>query len=108
VSILNIKGKNYVVKFNKISLLPFVNPQTQFLKDTEYPNGLELDIYYPQYGFTIESTTRNITNTFFHNGDLIILLKDQLKKELCEEIGFPSLLLLCVSVPFGSLSVEML
>ncbi|RIA98807.1 hypothetical protein C1645_812295 [Glomus cerebriforme] len=28
--------------------------QPDFLKIPEYPRGLELDIYYPQYGFAIE------------------------------------------------------
>ncbi|RHZ77555.1 hypothetical protein Glove_176g3 [Diversispora epigaea] len=38
-----------------------------FLKTSNSPIGLELDIYYPEYGFAIEQA------------------QDQLKKELCEE-----------------------
>ncbi|CAI2184220.1 13117_t:CDS:2 [Funneliformis geosporum] len=44
-----------------------------FLKIPEHPRGLELDIYYPQYGFAIEEDFEKQ------------LTRDQLKKELCEK-----------------------
>ncbi|RGB41053.1 hypothetical protein C1646_752577 [Rhizophagus diaphanus] len=43
---------------------PSLTRRSEFLKTQEHLNGLELDILYPQYGFAI---------------------KDQLKRELCEE-----------------------
>ena len=55
------------------------------------PNGLELDIFYPQYGFAIEvqGVQHEKYIEFFHNGDPNNFIKqqarDQLKKELCEE-----------------------
>ncbi|CAG8834423.1 11662_t:CDS:2, partial [Gigaspora margarita] len=42
-----------------------------FLKTPEYPRGLELDIYYPQYGFAIE-----VQEYFYKNEEDF---------ELCEE-----------------------
>ncbi|CAG8789049.1 33577_t:CDS:1, partial [Racocetra persica] len=61
-----------------------------FLKTLDHPTGLELYIYYLQYGFAIkvqeEQHKRYIK--FFHNSDPNNFIKqqarDQLKKELCE------------------------
>ncbi|CAG8663419.1 7270_t:CDS:2, partial [Paraglomus occultum] len=53
--------------------------------------GLELDIYYPEYGFAIEVQGEQHEKyiEFFHRGDPNNFIKqqerDQLKKELCEE-----------------------
>ena len=62
-----------------------------FLKTLDYTTGLELDIYYPQYGFATEVQGEQHEKyiEFFHNGDPNNFIKqqarDQLKKELCEE-----------------------
>ncbi|CAG8714312.1 2685_t:CDS:2, partial [Scutellospora calospora] len=58
-----------------------------FLKTPECPTGLELDIYYSEYGFAIVQHEKYIK--FFHNRDPNNFIKqqarDQLKKELCKE-----------------------
>ncbi|CAH1767417.1 4818_t:CDS:2 [Entrophospora sp. SA101] len=70
---------------------PSLIRRPDFLKTQEYPNGLELDIFYPQYGFTIEvqGIQHEKYHEFFHGGDPNNFIKqqawDQLKKELCEE-----------------------
>ncbi|CAI2176067.1 16110_t:CDS:2 [Funneliformis geosporum] len=62
-----------------------------FLKTLDHPTGLELDIYYPQYGFATEVQGEQHEKyiEFFHRGDPNNFIKqqarDQLKKELCEE-----------------------
>ena len=62
-----------------------------FLKTLDHPIGLELDIYYPQYGFATEVQGEQHERyiEFFYNGDPNNFAKqqerDQLKKELCEE-----------------------
>ncbi|RHZ89713.1 hypothetical protein Glove_12g26 [Diversispora epigaea] len=62
-----------------------------FLKTLKYPLGLELDIYYPEYGFAIEVQGQQHEKyiEFFHRGDPINFIqqqaRDQLKDELCEE-----------------------
>ncbi|CAG8796709.1 14337_t:CDS:2, partial [Gigaspora margarita] len=62
-----------------------------FLKISEYPSGLELDIYYPEYGFAIEVQGQQHKKyiDFFHRKDPKNFIKqqewDQLKKELCEK-----------------------
>ncbi|RHZ73743.1 hypothetical protein Glove_229g122 [Diversispora epigaea] len=62
-----------------------------FLKTPKYPVGLELDIYYPEYGFAIEVQGQQHEKyiEFFHRGDPNNFIKqqarDQLKNELCEE-----------------------
>ncbi|CAJ0834508.1 3534_t:CDS:1 [Entrophospora sp. SA101] len=62
-----------------------------FLKTPEHSTGLELDIFYPEYGFAIEvqGVQHEKYIEFFHNGDPNNFIKqqarDQLKKELCEE-----------------------
>ena len=54
-------------------------------------NGLEIDIFYPQYDFAIEvqGIQHEKYHEFFHKGDPNNFIKqqarDQLKKELCEE-----------------------
>ncbi|CAH1758730.1 11319_t:CDS:2 [Entrophospora sp. SA101] len=67
---------------------------TEYLKPPskiwEYPYGLELDIYYPEYGLAIEVQGEQHERylKFFHrdqNGFKKQLYRDQLKKELCEE-----------------------
>ena len=62
-----------------------------FLKTLDHPTGLELDIYYPQYGLAIEVQGEQHKRyiEFFHNDDPNNFIKqqtrDQLKKGLCEE-----------------------
>ncbi|RHZ88569.1 hypothetical protein Glove_22g83 [Diversispora epigaea] len=62
-----------------------------FLKTLDHPTGLELDIYYPQYGFATEVQGEQHEGyiEFFNNGDPNNFTKqqerDQLKKELCDE-----------------------
>ncbi|RHZ48689.1 hypothetical protein Glove_543g56 [Diversispora epigaea] len=62
----------------------------EFLKTPEHPMKLELDIYYPNYGFAIEvqGQQHEKYTKFFHRGDPNNFIKqerDQLKNELCEE-----------------------
>ncbi|RIB11655.1 hypothetical protein C2G38_93109 [Gigaspora rosea] len=70
---------------------PSLIRRPEFLKTQEYPNRLELDIFYPQYGFAIEvqGIQHEKYHEFFHGGDPNNFIKqqvrDQLKKELCEE-----------------------
>ena len=70
---------------------PSLIRKPNFLKTPECPTGLELDIYYPEYGFAIEvqGVQHEKYIKFFHNGDPNNFIKqqarDQLKKELCEE-----------------------
>ena len=61
-----------------------------FLKTSEHPRGLELDIYYPQYGFAIEVQGKQHEQhiKYFHKDSKEFkkqLMRDQLKKELCEK-----------------------
>ncbi|RHZ84175.1 hypothetical protein Glove_85g29 [Diversispora epigaea] len=61
-----------------------------FLKTDKYPKGLELDIYYPQYGFAIEvqGIQHECQTDFFHQNLEEFknqLIRDQDKKELCDE-----------------------
>ncbi|CAG8849018.1 2017_t:CDS:2, partial [Gigaspora margarita] len=61
-----------------------------FLKTAEYSTGLELDIYYPQYGFAIEVQGEQHKRYIKHfhqtlQGFNKQLIRDQLKAELCEE-----------------------
>ncbi|CAG8851189.1 40233_t:CDS:2, partial [Gigaspora margarita] len=61
-----------------------------FLKTPEYPRGLELDIYYPQHGLAIEvqGIQHSQYRKRFHKNEEDFekqLIRDQLKKELCEE-----------------------
>ncbi|CAI2177651.1 3765_t:CDS:2 [Funneliformis geosporum] len=61
-----------------------------FLKTSKHPRGLELDIYYPQYGFAIEVQGKQHEQHIehFHKNEEDFekqLMRDQLKKELCEE-----------------------
>ncbi|GES77973.1 putative nuclease [Rhizophagus clarus] len=61
------------------------------IKSIECSTGLELNIYYPEYGFAIEvqAVQHEKYIKFFHNGDPNNFIKqqarDQLKKELCEK-----------------------
>ncbi|RGB31831.1 hypothetical protein C1646_744199 [Rhizophagus diaphanus] len=70
---------------------PSLIRKPNFLKTSECPTGLELDIYYPEYGFAIEvqGVQHEKYIKFFHNGDPNNFIKqqarDQLKKELCKE-----------------------
>ncbi|KAF0411837.1 hypothetical protein F8M41_008180 [Gigaspora margarita] len=67
--------------------LKYVDP----ILTLDHPTGLELDIYYPQYGFATEVQGEQHEKyiEFFHGGDPNNFIKqqerDQLKKELCEE-----------------------
>ncbi|CAG8505819.1 12447_t:CDS:2 [Cetraspora pellucida] len=61
-----------------------------FLKTLEYPQGLELDIYYPQHRLAIEVQDiqhRQYRKCFYKNKKDFEkqLIHDQLKKELCKE-----------------------
>ncbi|CAG8510757.1 16471_t:CDS:1 [Racocetra persica] len=61
-----------------------------FLKTPEYPRRLELDIYYPQYGFAIEVQGKQHKQyvKYFHKSEKNFgeqLIRDQLKRELCDE-----------------------
>ncbi|RIA82950.1 hypothetical protein C1645_743422 [Glomus cerebriforme] len=61
-----------------------------FLKTPEHPRGLELDIYYPQYGFAIEIQGKQHEQhvKHFHKDPEEFekqLMRDQLKKEICEK-----------------------
>ncbi|CAG8559855.1 42297_t:CDS:2 [Gigaspora margarita] len=61
-----------------------------FLKTPECPRGLELDIYYPQYGFAIEVQGKQheqYVKRFHKNKEdfEMQLVRDQLKRELCDE-----------------------
>ena len=63
---------------------------TRFLENTWAPWGLELDIYYPQYGFAIEVQGKQHEQhiKYFHKDPEEFqkqLMRDQIKKELCEE-----------------------
>ena len=66
---------------------PSLIHKPNFLKTPDCPTGLELDIYYPEYGFAIEvqGVQHEKYIKFFHNGDPNNFIKHQLKKELCEE-----------------------
>jgi hypothetical protein len=70
---------------------PSLIRKPNFLKTPECPTGLELDIYYPEYGFAIEvqDVQHEKYIKFFHNGDPNNFIKqqarDQLKKELCKK-----------------------
>jgi hypothetical protein len=70
---------------------PSLIRRPRFLKTQEYPIGLELNIFYPQYGNAIEvqGVQHEKYIEFFHRGDPNNFIKqkeqDQLKKELCEE-----------------------
>ena len=60
------------------------------MKTLEYPQGLELDIYYPQYGFAIEVQGKQHEQyvKHFHKNEEDFkkqLIRDQLKRELCNE-----------------------
>src|SRR5438034_8161670 len=64
--------------------------QPDFLKISEYPRELELDIYYPQYGFAIKVQGKQHEQhiKYFHKDPEEFqkqLIRDQFKKELCEE-----------------------
>ena len=70
---------------------PLLICKPNFLKTPECPTGLELDIYYPEYGFAIEvqGVQHEKYHEFFHERDPNNFIKqqarDRLKKELCEE-----------------------
>jgi len=60
------------------------------LKIPEHPQGLELNIYYPQYGFAIEVQGKQHEQhiKYFHKDPEEFkkqLMRDQIKKELCIE-----------------------
>ncbi|RHZ85028.1 hypothetical protein Glove_73g2 [Diversispora epigaea] len=69
---------------------PSKKRRPNFLKTQEHPTGLELDIYYPEYGFAIEvqGKQHEVYIEFLHrdpNNFIKQQARDQLKKELCEE-----------------------
>ncbi|CAI2174019.1 5957_t:CDS:2 [Funneliformis geosporum] len=57
--------------------LPSENRRQDFLKIPEHSKGLELDIYYPEYGFAIEVQYL----VFFHRGDPNHVIKQQLERD---------------------------
>nr|CAG8482683.1 12463_t:CDS:2 [Entrophospora candida] len=70
--------------------LPSKICRPNFLKTSKYPTGLELDIYYPQYGFAIEVQGEQHEKyiEFFHRDPIDFIRQrkqDKLKKELYEE-----------------------
>ncbi|RHZ51566.1 hypothetical protein Glove_476g21 [Diversispora epigaea] len=71
--------------------LPSNIRRPDFLKTYDHPRGLELDIYYPEFGLAIEVQGQQHEKyiEFFHKGDPNNFIKqqarDQLKEELCEE-----------------------
>jgi hypothetical protein len=70
---------------------PSANRWPDFLKTSEYPTGLQLDIPYYHCGFAIEvqEIQHEKYNEFFHRRDLKKFIEqqeqDQLKKKLCNE-----------------------
>ncbi len=72
---------------------PSLIHRPEFLKTQEHSNGLELDIFYPQYGFEIEvqDVQREKYHEFFHGGDPIILSNSgggiNSKKNCAKRIG---------------------
>ncbi|CAG8557337.1 15895_t:CDS:1 [Cetraspora pellucida] len=75
---------------NKVFCPLSKNHRSDFLKTPEHPIGLELNIYYPYYGFAIEVQIQHEKYIkFFHKEDLNNFIKQQkwyqLKKELCKE-----------------------
>ncbi|CAG8683947.1 16882_t:CDS:2 [Cetraspora pellucida] len=80
------QGHKWLASFNGIK-----HAKTwYFLKTLEYPRGLELDIYYPQHGLAIEVQGiqhRQYRKRFHKNEEDFEkqLIRDHLKKELCDE-----------------------
>ncbi|RGB42492.1 hypothetical protein C1646_750996 [Rhizophagus diaphanus] len=70
---------------------PSANRWPDFLKTSEHPRGLELDIPYYYYSFAIEvqGIQHEKYHEFFHRGDPMEFTKqqerDQLKKKLCDK-----------------------
>ncbi|RHZ61738.1 hypothetical protein Glove_346g120 [Diversispora epigaea] len=70
---------------------PSKNRKPDFLKTSEYPTGLQLDIPYYHYGFAIEVQGQQHEKyiKLFHGEDIKNFTnqqrRDQIKKELCEE-----------------------
>jgi len=82
--------KIYVKVITNIFGLPSSIRRPDFSKTSEYPRGLELDIYYPQYGFAIEVQGKQHEQhiKYFHKNAKDFekqLMCDQIKKELCKE-----------------------
>ncbi len=82
--------KIYVKVITNIFGLPSSIRRPDFSKTSEYPRGLELDIYYPQYGFTIEVQGKQHEQhvKYFHKDPEEFekqLMHDRLKKELCKK-----------------------
>ncbi|CAG8817854.1 13205_t:CDS:2, partial [Racocetra persica] len=80
-------GKYLSEKYNS---KPSEIRKPDFLKTNKYPKGLELDIYYPQYGFAIEiqGIQHKYQTDFFHKSLEQFqnqLIHDQNKKELCNK-----------------------
>ncbi|RHZ66588.1 hypothetical protein Glove_306g13 [Diversispora epigaea] len=97
-SLASIKNGNtwcpYCSKYKRVSKYlgePSKNRKPDFLKTSKHPSGLELDIYYPQYGLAIEVQGQQHEKyiKFFHREDSNNFIKqrerDQLKNELCNE-----------------------
>ena len=70
---------------------PSLTRRPEFLKTQEHLNGLELDIFYPQYDFAIKAQgiQHEKYHEFFHKSNPNNFIKqqtqDQLKRELCKE-----------------------
>src|SRR5437016_53241 len=58
---------------------PSLIRRPDFLKTQEYPNGLELDISYYEYGFAVEvqGVQHEKYHEFFHGGDPNNFIKQQ-------------------------------
>ncbi|CAG8480546.1 30216_t:CDS:2 [Gigaspora margarita] len=79
------KGHKWFASFNGIK-----HASHDFLKTPEHPRGLELDIYYPQYGFAIEVQGKQHEQYVkrFHKSKEDFekqLMRDQIKRKLCDE-----------------------
>ncbi|PKY62730.1 hypothetical protein RhiirA4_489758 [Rhizophagus irregularis] len=86
------KRHKWFASFNVITNILGSPSSIRRPKTSEHPRGLELDIYYPQYGFAIEVQGKQHEQhiKYFHKDPEEFtkqLIRDQLKKELCEENG---------------------
>ncbi|KAF0510057.1 hypothetical protein F8M41_018517 [Gigaspora margarita] len=87
----NVKNRDTWEIISKYLGPPSKIRRPNFLKISEYPFGLELDIYYPEYSFAIKVQGQQHEKyiDFSHRKDPKNFIKqqewDQLKKELCEK-----------------------
>jgi hypothetical protein len=71
VSILSME-ETRTLQGNSNEIINICRPD--FLKTPDHPLGLELDIYYPQYGFAIEvqGIQHKCFHAFFHKNQKIL------------------------------------